>query len=52
MNQKPKIIKCSQCDETFFGGFEYRMHWEKKHLQQALNQIKKNERKKFNRNAK
>ena len=48
MKPKPKIIKCSQCDQTFSGGLEYRMHWEKKHLQQALNQIKKNERKKSN----
>ncbi len=48
MKPKPKIIKCSQCDQTFSGGLEYRMHWEKKHLQQALNQIKKNERKESN----
>ena len=26
------IIKCSQCDETFPGGYEYRMHWEKEHF--------------------
>jgi len=29
------IIKCSQCDETFSGGFEYRIHWEK-HLDEFL----------------
>tara|TARA_R110002012_G_scaffold232885_1_gene405859 strand:+ start:1589 stop:1729 length:141 start_codon:yes stop_codon:yes gene_type:complete len=29
-------IKCSQCDETFTGGLEYRMHWEKYHLKNAL----------------
>jgi len=23
-----KIIKCSQCDQEFETGFEYRMHWE------------------------
>jgi len=48
MNQKAKIIKCSQCNKTFYGGFEYRKHWKKEHLQQALNQIKKNERKESN----
>jgi hypothetical protein len=26
------IIKCSQCEEEFSGGFEYREHWEKKHF--------------------
>ena len=36
------IIKCSQCDATFPGGYQYRMHWEKMHLQDALKQIKKN----------
>ena len=35
-------IKCSQCDETFPGGYEYRMHWEK-HLNEFL-KLKKNER--------
>jgi hypothetical protein len=34
-------IKCSQCNETFPGGFEYRMHWEKMHLQDAIEQVKK-----------
>ena len=28
-------IKCSQCDETFPSGYEYRMHWEK-HLDEFL----------------
>ena len=37
---KKDIIKCSQCERTFPGGFEYRMHWEKEHLQEALNKIK------------
>jgi len=23
-----KIIKCSQCNQEFENGFEYRMHWE------------------------
>ena len=26
------IIKCSQCDEEFPGGYEYRLHWEQKHF--------------------
>ena len=26
------IIKCSQCDKEFPGGYEYRMHWEKAHF--------------------
>ena len=29
---KKNIIKCSQCDEEFPGGFEYREHWEKVHF--------------------
>tara|TARA_R110002012_G_scaffold65029_1_gene170722 strand:+ start:309 stop:440 length:132 start_codon:yes stop_codon:yes gene_type:complete len=32
-------IKCSQCDEQFSGGFEYRMHWEK-HLEEFLKKEK------------
>lgn len=28
-------IKCSQCDETFSSGFDYRIHWEK-HLDEFL----------------
>ena len=32
MKKGLKIIKCSQCDEEFPGGFEYRMHWEKEHF--------------------
>lgn len=27
-----KMIKCSQCDEEFKSGFEYREHWEEKHF--------------------
>jgi len=23
-----KIIKCSQCEETFSNGYEYRIHWQ------------------------
>ena len=26
------IIKCSQCDQEFPNGYEYRLHWEKKHF--------------------
>ena len=48
MNQKLKIIKCSQCNATFTGGYDYRLHWEKEHLPYALNLIKKNERKESN----
>ena len=33
-----KIIKCSQCNEEFETGFEYRMHWET-HLDDYLNNI-------------
>jgi len=29
---KKNIIKCSQCDEEFPNGFEYRQHWEEKHF--------------------
>ena len=29
---KINSIRCSQCDETFKGGFEYRMHWEEIHF--------------------
>lgn len=36
-------IKCSQCDETFPGGYDYRMHWEKHHLDYALKLNKENE---------
>ena len=27
-----KIIKCSQCEEEFENGYDYRMHWEKEHF--------------------
>ena len=27
-----KIIRCSQCDEEFSNGYDYRMHWEKEHF--------------------
>ena len=30
-----KIIMCSQCNEEFATGYEYRMHWEK-HLDDYL----------------
>lgn len=32
------IIKCSQCDKTFTGGYDYRIHWEKAHLDNAIKQ--------------
>ena len=35
-----KMIKCSQCKETFSGGFDYRMHWEEFHLDYAMRQVK------------
>ena len=35
-----KIIKCSQCDQEFETGFEYRMHWET-HLDDCLKKVKK-----------
>lgn len=31
-------IKCSQCDKTFAGGYDYRIHWEKAHLDNAIKQ--------------
>jgi len=27
-----KIIMCSQCNEEFENGYDYRMHWEKEHF--------------------
>tara|TARA_A100001015_G_C14661475_1_gene583184 strand:- start:216 stop:422 length:207 start_codon:yes stop_codon:yes gene_type:complete len=30
-----KIIMCSQCNEEFATGYDYRMHWEK-HLEDYL----------------
>lgn len=35
MNPK---IKCSQCDETFPSGKEYRPHWIEKHLKPWIKQ--------------
>ena len=29
---RKNIIKCSQCDMEFPGGFEYREHWEEVHF--------------------
>ena len=29
---RKNIIKCSQCDMEFPGGFEYREHWEQVHF--------------------
>ena len=29
---RKNIIKCSQCNEEFPGGLEYREHWEQKHF--------------------
>lgn len=34
-----KIIKCSQCDQEFETGFDYRMHWET-HLDEYFRKIK------------
>ena len=34
-----KIIKCSQCDQEFETGFDYRMHWEV-HLDEYFKRIK------------
>jgi len=34
-------IKCSQCNETFPNGFDYRMHWEA-HLDKFFYDIKLN----------
>jgi len=31
-----KMIKCSKCNKTFSGGYEYRMHWEKYHYDYAI----------------
>ena len=31
-------IKCSKCNEMFTGGYDYRMHWEKAHLDNAIKQ--------------
>ena len=39
---KYKSIKCSQCDETFYNGRDYREHWEKKHLEYAMKHAKTN----------
>jgi hypothetical protein len=27
-----KFIKCSQCESTFSTGYDYRLHWEKRHF--------------------
>ena len=27
-----KMIKCSQCDDEFESGYDYRIHWEEKHF--------------------
>jgi len=35
-----KIIKCSQCDQEFKTGFDYRMHWET-HLDEYFKKIKR-----------
>ena len=34
-----KIIKCSQCDQEFETGFDYRMHWET-HLDEYFKKMK------------
>ena len=37
-----KTIKCSLCNETFFNGWDYREHWEKEHLDYAIEYVKQN----------
>jgi hypothetical protein len=37
-----KTIKCSLCNETFFNGWDYREHWEKEHLDYAIECAKQN----------
>jgi uncharacterized C2H2 Zn-finger protein len=37
-----KTIKCSLCNKTFFNGWDYREHWEKKHLDYAIEYAKQN----------
>tara|TARA_B100000902_G_C27091847_1_gene804254 strand:+ start:33 stop:200 length:168 start_codon:yes stop_codon:yes gene_type:complete len=32
LKKKSKIIRCSQCDEEFYNGYDYRMHWEEEHF--------------------
>ena len=39
---KRKTIKCSQCNETFYNGRDYRKHWEKEHLEYAMKYAEKN----------
>jgi hypothetical protein len=39
-NMDKKIIKCSQCEQEFETGFDYRMHWET-HLDDYLKKVKK-----------
>ena len=34
-------IKCSQCDMEFQNGYDYRMHWEKVHLDDAIKVAKR-----------
>jgi len=29
-------IKCSQCEKEFAHGYNYRLHWEKEHLEKAI----------------
>jgi len=53
-----KIIKCSQCNEEFSNGYDYRMHWEKEHFypylgkefdyERALKDIKRDYKKEVN----
>ena len=35
------MIKCSQCEMEFVNGHEYRIHWEKEHLDNAIEVVKK-----------
>ena len=35
------MIKCSQCEMEFVNGHEYRIHWEKEHIDNAIEIVKK-----------
>ena len=37
-----KTIKCSMCEQTFFNDWDYREHWEEKHLDYAMQYAKEN----------
>ena len=35
------MIKCSQCEMEFVNGYEYRIHWETEHLDNAIKVVSK-----------